>query len=271
MSLKTIVVQLDHDDPAERLRLSVTLAQSHGARLIGLFAERSEAHRVGIVSTWPSDASRDAAAASRDAFTRATGELAGAEWRNANRGSPAEVIRAVAETAHTADLVILGQDEGMGREHAAVPAGLAEQVVMGAGCPALVIPGCGQFERIGRRPLVAWNNSRESARALRDALPLFGDAEEVIVATFVTKTEDEHGSVADCLRYLADHGVRARSECLVVEGIGVMDMLLSRVGDNGADLLVMGAHGHYGFPHLLRGNGTRHVLSGMTVPILMSN
>src|SRR6266581_1504386 len=58
---------------------------------------------------------------------------------------------------------------------------------------------------------------------------------------------------------------------LIVEDVGIMDMLLNRVTDRGADLLVMGGHGQIGFPFVSRGAGTRHILRQMTVPVLMSN
>lgn len=271
MTIKTLLVHLDHDDPSPRLDLAVSLARRHDARLIGLFAERAKAHTVGVVAHWPTPAYRAASADSRARFEAATTGLR-AEWRDADRGGAAEVIRAVSTAAHTADLVILAQDAGDGQHHAAAPTGMAEQVVLNAGRPALVIPGSGRFTEVGHRPLIAWNNSREAARAVRDSLPLLRGAEEVVVVSFAGKDggEDDGGS-ADCLAYLADHGIAARAERLVVEGVGVMDMLLSRVSDCGADLLVMGGHGHYAFPHLPRGNGARHVLTHMTVPVLMSN
>ncbi|CAO3441142.1 universal stress protein [Azospirillum endophyticum] len=271
MPLKTLLVHLDHDDVDARLAMAVSLARQHEARLIGLFAERGEARKVGIVGTWPSESYREAAAASRAAFARATEGLSGVEWRDAARGSPAEVVRAVAQAAHAADLILMGQDEGAGQHHASVPPGMAEQVILHAGTPALILPGAGRFERVGRRPLIAWKDSREAARALKDALPLIAGAEEAVVVTFVAKPDDEREAVEQALHYLTDHRIRARSECLVVDGVGIMDMLLNRAADLGSDLLVMGAHSHYGFPHMLRGNGTRHVLSAMTLPVLMSN
>ena len=42
-----------------------------------------------------------------------------------------------------------------------------------------------------------------------------------------------------------------------VEDVRAMDMLLSRLTDEAIDLLVMGAHSHYGFPYLHRGGSTR--------------
>lgn len=281
MTIKTLLVHLDHDDPSARLDLAVWLARRHDARLVGLFAERSRAHTVGVVAHWPTPSYRAAASESRTRFEAATAGLR-AQWRDADRGGAAAVIRAVGTAAHAADLVILAQDAGDGQHHAAAPTGMAEQVVLNAGRPALVIPGSGRFTQVGRRPLIAWNNSREAARAVRDSLPLIRGADEAAVVSFAGKDgagkdgagkDGGHsdGGTADCLAYLADHGITARAERLVVEGVGVMDMLLSRVSDCGADLLVMGGHGHYAFPHLPRGNGARHVLTHMTVPVLMSN
>jgi nucleotide-binding universal stress UspA family protein len=270
MSLKNLLVHLDHSDrSAVRLELAVSLARRHGARLVGLFAESGKPHSIGVVSVWPSDSYKEAAARNHAAFDRATERLPDAEWRDANRGGAQEVIHGVIEAGHYFDLVILGQDAG--DAPSAVPSGLAEQVILNAGRPCLVIPYAGAVEAVGQRPLIAWNHSRESARALNDALPLVAGCEEATVVTFAAHPDDERATARDCLHHLYAHGVAATVDCLVAEGIGVMDLLLNRVADTGADLLVMGAHAHIGFPYLHRGGGTRHILAHMTVPVLMSH
>jgi nucleotide-binding universal stress UspA family protein len=48
-------------------------------------------------------------------------------------------------------------------------------------------------------------------------------------------------------------------------------MLLSRAADLAADLLVMGAYGHYRVRELLLGGATRSILRSMTLPVLMSH
>lgn len=270
MSLKNLLVHLDHGARcAVRLDLAVALARRHGARLTGLFAEIGKAHAVGVVATWPGDAYKEAAAASRAAFAAATEGLSGAEWRDANRGAGQEVVHAVIEEAHHYDLVVLGQDAGDGPSP--VPHGLAEQVVLNAGRPGLVIPYVGAVDSVGRRPLIAWNHSRESARALNDALPLIAGCEEATVVVFVPHPDAGRVAARDCVRHLEAHGIAATVDCLAAEGLGVMDLLLNRAADTGADLLVMGAHGHIGFPYLLRSGGTRHILAHMTLPVLMSH
>ena len=265
--MKSILVHLDHGDCSARLGLARDLARAHGARLVGLFAERARALTVGTVATWPTEAYRHAAASSRTAFEAATADLPGAEWRDADRGSEAEVTRVVIACAHGVDLVVLGKDLG-DTAHEAVPAGLAEKVILASGRPCLVVPDAPRPTHVGRRPLVAWNGSRESVRALTDALPLIQGAEEVVL---LTVGEIDDAVEADCLRRLADHRLAVRVERLAPGEIGVMDLVLARAADNGADLLVIGAHESTGLPWLHRPSGTRHVLAAATLPLLMSH
>jgi len=54
------------------------------------------------------------------------------------------------------------------QRHSATPA----QVSLASGRPVLIVPYAGHFDHVGRRVLIAWNATREDARALSDALPL---------------------------------------------------------------------------------------------------
>jgi nucleotide-binding universal stress UspA family protein len=263
--LKNILVHLDSGErTAVRLALAVALAAQHGARLVGLFAQRGEARSIGVVASWPSDQYRAAADASRQDFAKATATLADPEWRDANRGGDTEITRVVTAMARGFDLIILGQHQP--DAPAPIPPDLAEQVILHSGRPALVIPYAGPVPSLGARPLVAWNAGREAARALNDALPLLTGAGTAWVLSLGAADD-----AADPVTQLHCHGVTAQTEMLSVEGIGRMDMLLNRAADLGCDLLVMGAYGHYGFPQLNRGGGTRHILQHMTVPVLLSH
>ncbi|MGQ9369530.1 universal stress protein [Azospirillum sp. ST 5-10] len=270
MSLRNILVHLDGGGRAAvRLALAVDLARRHDGRVTGLFGRCAAPQSVGVVAHWPSDAYKEAAEASRAAFAAATRGVAEAEWRDANRGSPQEVTHALIEAAHHFDLVLMGQDGG--EDGGAAPPGLAEQVLLHAGRPGLILPYAGPVESVGRRPLIAWNHSRESARALNDALPLIVGCGRATVLSVAAHPDEERAAARDCRRHLEAHGIAADVDVLVAEGIGVMDMMLNRAADMDADLLVMGAHGHIGFPFLHRGGGTRHILAHMTLPVLMSH
>jgi len=270
MSLKNLMVHLDQcERTAERVELAVSLARQHQARLVGVFGQRAQAQQVGVVSTWPSQEYVEAREASKAAFEKATAGLPRAEWRDINRGSDAEVLRHVIDLARHADLVVLGQHDE--RMKACVPEELAIEVILGSGRPVLVMPYVGTFTEVGKRPLIAWNDAREAAHALNDALPLIEGCDEARVLSFAARREEGEASCAEVARHLATHGITAKTEVMLVQDFDIMDMLLNRVTDRGSDLLVMGAHGQIGFPFVSRGAGTRHILRHMTVPVLMSN
>lgn len=266
--LRNILVHLDAGEhSAARLELAISLAARDGARLVGLFAQHGWPHRVGLVAAWPGEEYKRAAQSSLEAFGKATKGVAEAEWRDANRGSAAEIIDKVIEAARAADLAILGQTPpGSGTP---VPADLPEQVLLNAGRPVLMVPYAGRHSTLGTRPIFAWNDSREAARAANDALALLPEGAKAVVVG-VRNDATKTGSDTDFLAHLRAHGIKAETDTLQAGGIGLMDLLLNRIGDLGGDLLIMGGHGQYVFPQLARGNGTRHILDHMIVPTLLS-
>ena len=82
-----------------------------------------------------------------------------------------------------------------------------------------------------------------------------------------------HGETpgADIALYLARHGIQVEVSQERTAGIDVGSLLLSRISDLGADLLVMGAYGHSRLRELVLGGVTRTILKEMTVPVLMSH
>jgi nucleotide-binding universal stress UspA family protein len=263
------MVHLDQDGrTAVRLELAIALARQHGARLVGVFAQRGYAQKVGVVSTWPSEAFTQACEASRTLFETATAGLPDTEWRYVNRGGEAEVTRHFVDQARHTDLVILGQHE-QGKDFA--PEELVSEVVLGCGRPVLILPYIGSFPSVGKRPLIAWNNAPEAARALNDALALIEGCQQAYVLSVAASLGEGEASCAEVERHLALHGIQAKTEVVLVQDFGIMDVLLNRTSDRSADLLVMGAHGSIGFPFESRGAGTRYILRHMTVPVLMSS
>lgn len=270
MALKNLMVHLDQGErTAARVELAVALARQHQARLLGVFGQRAHAQQVGVVASWPSPEYVAAREASKAAFEKATAGLPQAEWHDINRGSDAEVVRHITELARYADLVVLGQHDERFRDY--LPDHLVGDVILDCGRPVLVVPYVGTFTEVGKRPLIAWNNSREAAHALNDSLPLIEGCDEAMVLCFTARIEEGESSSAEVGRHLTAHGIKHKTDVMLVQDYGIMDMLLNRCCDWSADLLVMGAHGQIGFPFVSRGAGTRYILQHMTVPVLMSN
>jgi nucleotide-binding universal stress UspA family protein len=144
-----------------------------------------------------------------------------------------------------------------------------ERVVLESGRPTLMIPYAGDFERVGGRVLVAWNATREAARAVADTLPLLVRAEQVVVLE-IDPAEGRMAPGPGLVAHLRRHGVEAEARHTVSAGIALGEILLSTIADAGSDLLVMGAYGHSRVHELALGGVTRTILEEMTIPVVMS-
>jgi nucleotide-binding universal stress UspA family protein len=183
---------------------------------------------------------------------------------------PAE--QALVAMARTTDIAIVGQAD-RAESDAAFFRGLTEAVVLAAGRPAIVVPFVVRAPTMGDVVLIAWNETRESARAVADALPLLVRARRVDIMT--VESGENGGNARDDARlreFLGRHAVpvgaihRDR-----IEDIAVGELLLSRAADLGSDLIVMGAYAHTRIQERILGGVTRTMLDTMTVPVLMSH
>jgi nucleotide-binding universal stress UspA family protein len=177
----------------------------------------------------------------------------------------------LAERASYADLVVVAQS-------AAVRAGervslhhIPDRLPLETPTPVLVLPPTQPAAApIGRHVLVAWKNSPESARAVRAAMPFLEAADSVTVLS-VEPPGQHSNDAADLVDWLHRHGIAARPQSVIASGGEVGDMILSCCGDQGADLLVMGAYGHSRLRELVLGGATRTVLEGLTLPALLTH
>lgn len=275
MELRDILVHVDHTNGSDsRLDVALELARTHGAHLRALYVDPGPLVAV-LVDAPPSaellaelDRTRTEQRAEAQRRFEARTRDAGVNCElHVEEGDPA---RHVTLYARYADLVVIGQPEDEAADGAVLPEG----VVVECARPVLIVPYIGPRDTVGRRVLVAWNDSRESARALNDALPLLGAAAEVRVLAVNPPPEAGRDLPYDCAEvctHLARHGVPAEAQHAVAPNLGVGDALLSRASDFGADLIVMGAYGHSRFREFLLGGASRHLLRHMTVPVLMSH
>ena len=120
--------------------------------------------------------------------------------------------------------------------------------------------------------MLAWNSTRESKRALSDALPLMQQAETGSSCSASTPATASTYRAPMSAAFLARHGVNAEARHTVSSSdLGASDALLSEISDHGANLLVMGGYGHHRMREVLLGGVTRDILRQMTVPVLMSH
>lgn len=176
-------------------------------------------------------------------------------------GDPGELL---AEAARGADLTIAAQEGGTGLD-ALAPQPI-HHVILSAGGPVLVLPRAGLGDPLGRRVAVAWNGSREAARATKDALPFLTSAEAVIL---LAAGEDAAAALDAGTGLLKRHGA-AVSAKQIEPSRAHGAMLLDAAAAEGADLLVMGAYGHSRLREIVLGGATREVLRDARIPVLLS-
>jgi len=217
------------------------------------------------------DDAQAAAKACHAAF-EAAAKLAGVpvEWIE----SEWPALDAAAVYGRAVDLVLVGQPDPDPSDAVRVTPDLAvlpHELALRAGRPILGLPYAGSLpDKLGENVLIAWNGSRESTRAVHDAMPFLLGAKQVTVYG-INPDRDRGTPGADLARHLARHNVKVEVTNTVVSDIEVGEALLSAISDRGIDLLVMGAYGHSRLREMVFGGVTETILDSMTVPVLFSN
>jgi nucleotide-binding universal stress UspA family protein len=183
-------------------------------------------------------------------------------------GRTSQIANEVAEQGRSADLVALAASKADGSS--GVETDFAERVVMLAGRPVLLLPREGDVAFGLDEILLGWDNGREAARAVFDAMPLLRIAKKVrVVGIDVAPKGLEPG--ADIAETLAHHGVKAEVTHVSSDGMGAGDTLLRAANDFGSGLVVMGAYGHSRLTEFVFGGATRQVVKKLSRPVLMSH
>lgn len=177
--------------------------------------------------------------------------------------------KGLATAARAADLVIAGAERG--DEHDSRDAVDLGELIHSAGRPVL-IPRDDLEPIRAHSVVVAWKDVREARRAVADAMPFLVHAREVLVATVEARERDRAmESAGDVVRYLINHGAKARAEIIDHGEAGDGETLAGVAREIGADLIVSGAYGHTRLREWLLGGVTRSLLEDGSLNRLMSS
>ena len=162
------------------------------------------------------------------------------EWRTSE--ASLHLTESIAREARGADLIItsaVSADRSDSLRYVNVG-----DLIMRAGRPVLVVPHAGQsvpFQRV----VVAWKDTREARRAIRDAMPLLKAANEVTVVEIASDLDasEARRRVKDVCAWLESHNVKAIPLVSPLKGddASCLDAILE---SQKADLVVAGAYGH---------------------------
>ena len=279
MTYKTIVAVLSAAEDAGKVTdHALALARRTGGHVIGIHAEAPVVVTLIAPMEYPDPnavldlqeraqrQSREAEAAFRSRCER---DDISYEWRLFT-GAAGYASAGVIESARGADLVIAGQFDpdfdGPARED-------IEDLLYESGRPVYLISNAPAGPEPIRKVLLAWNGSRESARAAFDALPFLTAAESVEIFT-VDPPDDSNQSRdfcgAELAASLARHGVTVTVASAASHGHSVAEALNRRATEIDASLIVMGAYSHSRLRQRLFGGVTSAMMRSARVPTLMS-
>jgi len=279
MDFSSVLVHLDNSAECfQRTRVAIRLARTLDCHLVGLAptglidiprgSESAAALADYAAMAW--DVLRDHAEQATQHFLD---ECHAAKLRSFKAViDEADASDSIVSHGHCSDLIVLSQaSDGKSFETSTA---IAEQVVLHSARPTLVVPRAAPIECIGQNILVAWDDTREAARALRDALPLLARAKRVMLVTWKESRAAQEAELLARLhaarQWLGRHGIQGE---VSVEALttNIARAIMSSAEDMDADLVVMGSYGHARWMEHVLGGATRDMLLKMSLPVLMSH
>jgi nucleotide-binding universal stress UspA family protein len=178
-------------------------------------------------------------------------------WRSAVTPNP--LADYLAAEARSADLIITGVDHNASLFDNSRHVNIGD-LVMHVGRPVLVVPTAVSgvtFDRV----LVGWKDSRETRRAIADALPFLRKADHVTIAEIVDEEElaAARGRLDDVVLWLSRHGVVAEPVAARASGEDA-HQLHALALEHKAGVIVAGAYGHSRVREWVLGGVTRDLL-----------
>jgi nucleotide-binding universal stress UspA family protein len=276
MRFKTIATILQSEQDVERvLACAIPLAKRFESHLVGIHAESLPIPYTSATGFPDTEFLQVSATMNKEradklhaAFLKAV-ENSGLsfDWRSLESFSGDSALSGIS-TVRAADLIIAAQRESGGDAKADI-----DTLVYDAGRPVLVVPHSGAVVSNFKHILLAWNGTREAARAAFDALPFMIEAEKTeILIVDAPDTFDESADSAgvEIAAALARHGASVSVSAHKSEGSAIEDVIQNRLADTGADLLVLGAYSHSWLRRLLFGGVTHSVLRAGQVAAFLS-
>jgi len=277
MAIKTILIHIDSSSSCEhRLHTAIQLANQHNAQLTGIYVipdfPEPTYYEAQISVDIIAEIDKEALETAKFNQRKYVDLASMADFSLTIDIAKGNLISVLDDYARFNDLLVLGQSNP--DESQVMSEALADNLVLEAGTPCLVVPHTSSRQFAAKRILVAWNASREAARTLKDALPILRAADyvEVLLVNPPQHEADKdntHGKSVSL--FLIQHGIKPAIEVITDSKAKPGDSIIARASEISADIIVMGAYGHSRLREIILGGVTRKLLRQMTVPVFISH
>jgi nucleotide-binding universal stress UspA family protein len=203
-------------------------------------------------------------------------ELAGVVGKHfseqcAQAGVPSEfdleragVVAGLLAGTKLAELLVIGKRGVNAKLHEDLLGPTAEALMRRSPVPVVVVPD--QVAPI-RHPLLAYDGSPKSARALQHATELCRAlALPLTVATVDDREDRARACLEEARRYLEPYGIAF--SCRHERGEAVEQVLLSFLADGAHDAIFLGSHGHSRVVELVLGSTSQFIARQAAVPVV---
>lgn len=269
MAIKDLLVYLDNDTECkQRIESAIELCQQQQAHLVGVYS-----YRIITTPSYIGAGMPIALAESNSSWSRSMlesvetlfntcleeAEITG-EFRAVDRG----IFEAIETHARYADVLVLPQEynnEGL-NEHFSIGSAL-----ISSPCPVLMLPNQNSTSLSARKALLAWDDSRESARAVQALLSLQFQLDKIDVVSIAEKP-----TVAiDIAQHISRHGVEAEAHVIEDNDAKACDRIQQMAATLGSDVIAMGAYGHSRIKQWVIGGATQRMTKTATLPVLFAH
>jgi len=269
--MKDILVHLNHTDTInDRLRLTNKVAEQFNADVTGLYVKRPISLEIYGSYVHPevftefedkqnADADKAKLLFSAD---MENAKLKGTYVEKTGDSSQELIFQAGAH-----DLVIVAKYDV--DKHFENMAHVPTNVALGSGRPVMIVPDFSEQSTVGKSILVAWNGTKESSRAIHDAMPFLKAADYVNLVTFTP--EGQESDVVDIASHLQHHGVTFDLMNSHATESDISGKLAHFAEKFDSDLLVMGAYGHSRFREYVLGGVSKSVFRSSKIPVMVSH
>lgn len=191
-----------------------------------------------------------------------TANAAISTWHEEGSSTPSDVGR----SGRVFDMLVVPQPGGPPK----MPTSFFEDALFESGRPVLMVPARAYTAPVGKRVVIAWNASTESARAVAMAMPLLRRAEAIdIVSVEGAMVQGPAGEeLAESLRR---HGLPVTSRHCPASSVAAGQTILNQVTEFGGDMIVKGAYTQSRLRQMVFGGVTRDLIQSSPVPVLFSH